>query len=147
MTEAQAIRIERHIAAPPEVVFAHLVDPDLTPKWLGVASTIEPRPGGDFSLLSPNGMTATGAVREIVTDAKVSFTWGWEGHPGVPPGSTLVEIELFPDGEGTRIVLTHRALAAGKQDLHRRGWTHYLDRLEVSAAGGDPGPDRGVGNA
>jgi hypothetical protein len=24
---------------------------------------------------------------------------------------------------------------------HRGGWDHYLDRLTVRAAGGDPGPD------
>jgi hypothetical protein len=25
--------------------------------------------------------------------------------------------------------------------MHRDGWNHYLDRLAVRAAGGDPGPD------
>jgi hypothetical protein len=25
--------------------------------------------------------------------------------------------------------------------MHRDGWNHYLDRLAVPAAGGDPGPD------
>ena len=24
---------------------------------------------------------------------------------------------------------------------HEQGWTHYLGRLAVAAAGGDPGPD------
>jgi uncharacterized protein YndB with AHSA1/START domain len=84
-------------------------------------------------------------VVEVVDGAKVSFTWGWDGHTGVPPGSTLVEIELYPDGDGTRIVLTHSAIAAEEQDLHRRGWTHYLGRLAGLVDGSDPGPDRGVG--
>jgi hypothetical protein len=26
-------------------------------------------------------------------------------------------------------------------DAHRDRWNHYLDRLSISAAGGDPGPD------
>jgi hypothetical protein len=25
--------------------------------------------------------------------------------------------------------------------MHRGGWEHYLDRLVVAAADGDPGPD------
>jgi hypothetical protein len=29
--------------------------------------------------------------------------------------------------------------------MHRDGWEHYLDRLAVRAAGGDPGPDGAAG--
>jgi hypothetical protein len=27
---------------------------------------------------------------------------------------------------------------------HATGWAHYLDRLAIAAAGGNPGTDRGV---
>ena len=60
----------------------------------------------------------------------------------MPPGSTTIEIDLVPDGDGTTVHFTHRDLptedAAGK---HAHGWGHYLERLATAAAGGDPGAD------
>lgn len=29
---------------------------------------------------------------------------------------------------------------------HEKGWNHYLRRLVVAAAGGDPGPDKPLGS-
>lgn len=145
MTETTQLLIEKRIAAPPSVVYPYLIDPELTPRWLGVTSLIEPQPGGRFRLESPNTMVAEGTVIEAIPDTKVSFTWGWNGHPGVPPGSTLVEIELIPDGDGTLVRLTHSKLPPGDEPIHRRGWTHYLERLDTVATGDDPGPDPGAG--
>lgn len=142
---SEPIRVERLVAAAPAAVFAHLVDAKLRAKWLGLASTLESRAGGSFEMLSPNGMTAMGEVVEVVADRKVSFTWGWQGHPGVPPGSTLVEIELIPDGDQTRVRLTHSELAVDEQPLHLTGWSHYLQRLAVVVSGGDAGLDPGAG--
>lgn len=144
MTHPAPIRIERRIGAPPSVVYPYLVDPDLTPRWLGVTSTVEAVPGGRFSLESPNAMVAQGTVVEAIRDQKVSFTWGWQDHPSVPPGSTLVEIELIPDGDGTLVRLTHSQLGPDEQPIHYRGWMHYLERLATVSAGKDPGPDPGA---
>lgn len=143
MTEP--IRVERRIAAPPDAVFEYLVDPALIPVWFGQSCTLVPEVGGEFTMASPNGMTASGTVVEVTAATKVSFTWGWNGHPGVPPGSTLVEIELIPDGDGTLVRLSHSELAAGEMPIHRAGWVHYLGRLDTAATGGDPGPDPGAG--
>ena len=142
MTEP--ILVEKRIAAAPAAVYDYLVDPALVPTWFGQSCTLEAEPGGRFEMLSPNGMTASGAVVEVVNGSKLSFTWGWSGHPGVPPGSTLVEIELFPDGDGTLVRLTHSELAPDEQPIHRTGWVHYMARLEVAATGSDPGPDPGA---
>ena len=138
------VRIERHIAAPPASVYRYLVDPELLAVWFGIECTLETRPGGSFEMLSPNGMTASGEVIDVMTDTKISFTWGWRGHPAVPPGSSLVEIELIPDGAGTLVRLTHSGLELDEQPLHRLGWEHYLRRLMTGATGGDPGPDTGA---
>lgn len=139
------IQVERRIAAPPSSVYKYLVDPVLRARWLGIACTLEDRSGGVFEMLSPNGMTAAGEVVDVWDNAKISFTWGWQGHPAVPPGSTLVEIELIPDGDGTLVRLTHSGLEPGEQPLHRQGWEHYVTRLATAASGSDPGPDTGAG--
>ncbi|HVP18514.1 MAG TPA: SRPBCC domain-containing protein, partial [Spirochaetia bacterium] len=61
----------------------------------------------------------------------------------VPAGSTIVEIDLIPQGEGTLLRLTHRNLPpdADVRSTHDYGWSHHFGRLKIAAEGGDPGPD------
>lgn len=40
-----------------------------------------------------------------------------------------------------RVRLVHRGLPDDAVSDHGGGWAHYLDRLAVRAAGGDPGPE------
>ena len=62
----------------------------------------------------------------------------------VPPGSSLIEIDLIERNGGTLLRFTHTGLPNAEQVAsHGIGWAHYLARLAVAAAGGDPGPDRG----
>lgn len=140
-----SIQVERRIAAPPPSVYRYLSDPEKLSLWFGASVTLEGVAGGEFEMLSPNGMTASGQVVEVIDNQKIAFTWGWNGHPGVPPGSSLVEIELIPDGDGTLVRLTHSGLAEQEHPLHRTGWDHYMSRLVVAASGDDPGPDPGAG--
>ncbi len=74
--------------------------------------------------------------------SRIVYTFGWEGdgHP-IPPGSTTVEITLTPDGDETIVRVAHRGLPAEARGDHDGGWAHYLARLVIAAAGGDPGPD------
>jgi hypothetical protein len=62
------------------------------------------------------------------------------GNP-VPPGSSTVEVELLAEEDGTLVRLTHRDLPAETRAVHQEGWNHYVERLGVVSAGGDPGPD------
>jgi uncharacterized protein YndB with AHSA1/START domain len=84
---------------------------------------------------------ASGRVVEVVENERIVFTWGWEQGPPVPPGSTTVAIELLPDGDGTRIRLTHSALPPDEIEIHRYGWEHYLSRLAAVSEDRDPGPN------
>jgi uncharacterized protein YndB with AHSA1/START domain len=100
-------------------------------------------PGGRFRMTMGNGMRAKGRFLELVPDERVVFTWGWLGNEQLPPGSSTVEIELVPDGEGTLVRLTHRGLPAEEMQIHEAGWRHYLPRLALVAEGGDAGVDPG----
>ncbi len=61
---------------------------------------------------------------------------------GAVPGSGTVEIaRLIPDGAATIVRLTHRDLPSTDRGSHADGWGHFLPRLAVAAAGGDPGSD------
>ncbi|HEX2029122.1 MAG TPA: SRPBCC domain-containing protein [Nitriliruptorales bacterium] len=146
MTDPPVVRVERHVHAPPSAVFAYLTASDGWARWQGDEASIHPTPGGIFRILMGTGETARGQFVEVVPDHKVVFTLGWLDRPGIPPGSTVVEIELLPEADGTLIRLTHRQLPPDESAMHRAGWQHYLERLATVASGRDPGPDHGVTN-
>lgn len=136
------LEVQRRIRARPETVFSFLTDPGRFTRWMGVDAELDPRPGGIYRVVVPQGRVARGEFVEVEAPVRVVFTWGWEGDPGVPPGSTRVEITLEPDGDGTLVRLAHRGLPGPEAvGLHRLGWDRYLDRLVVAGTGGDPGPD------
>ncbi len=137
--------VEQRIDAPPSTVYAYLTDADRWSRWQGVSAVLDARVGGLFSMLMGNGMNARGEFVELVPERRVVFTWGWVDQPGIPPGSTIVEIDLIPEGSATVLVLTHRHVPDDEVASQSLGWTHYLPRLAGAAAGRDPGEDPGPG--
>ena len=145
MSEAGEIVIERRVNAPPSAVYAYLTNSERWAEWQGEEATVDARRGGLFRMRMATGQTARGQFLELVPDTRVVFTWGWVDVPGIPPGSTTVEIDLVADGDATLVRLTHRGVPPDGHDAHRVGWQHYLPRLALRAEGGDPGPDPGPG--
>lgn len=130
------------IDASPETIWPFLVEPERHVEWLGTVVDIDPRPGGHYRVLVNGQHPSVGEYVEVVPLERVVFTFGWaeEGHP-IPPGSTLIEISLHPEGTKTTVRLTHSGLPEDAISDHSNGWDGYLDRLAVRATGGDPGPD------
>ena len=134
------------IEAEPETVFGFFTDPEKMVRWFGVSATLDPRPGGVFRVHSVLDSTIEGKYVEVAPYSRVVFTWGYERLPGfdqtpLPPGGSTVEVELIPEGDATRVRLTHLGPSAFAV-FHRSGWANYLDRLIDAAADRDPGPDR-----
>ena len=151
MDELLIVRRETHIAAPCATVFAFLTDPEKILSWMGAEATTEPHPGGLYLVTGiggNDGRKARGAFREVVPVHRLAYSFGWEGIEAVPPGSSLVEIDLIEQEGGTLLRMTHSGLPDAQQcTSHAQGWAHYLGRLTKAAAGGDPGPDRGPAGA
>ncbi len=141
--EPETIRVERRIAAPPSAVFRYLTESDLWARWQGEVAELDPRPGGRFRVLMAEGQVVEGAYLAVEPNARVVITWGWDGHPRMPAGTTTVEFELIEDGAETIVRLTHRGIPPEDLSLHRQGWDVFLARLATAAAGGDPGPNPG----
>jgi uncharacterized protein YndB with AHSA1/START domain len=144
VTDKAPLLKEIYINASPDLVFSFLREHDKFLRWMGRTLDIDPRPGGIFRL-DPNGKDIIcGEFLEVDPPRRIVFTWGFEsGDMDVPPGSTVVEIELTPKGEGTILRLTHRDLPrdGGVRPRHQSGWTRHLGRLQIVAEGGDPGAD------
>ena len=142
MPEALVVRREVQIAAPPSTVFALLTDPDRILLWMGTEAEMEPQPGGIYRLNLHDRAKARGRFTEVVPVHRLAYTFGWEGNDNVPPESTQIEIDLLDKDGGTLLRLAHSGLPNQTEcDNHERGWAHYVGRLAIVAAGGDPGPD------
>jgi uncharacterized protein YndB with AHSA1/START domain len=141
-TESIAIERELVIAASPETVWELLVDPAKAGAWMGKQSWSEPHVGGAYRVEVIPGHIASGEYLEVDAPRRLVHTWGWEGENAVSPGSTRIEYELTPEGEGTRLRFVHSGLPTEESKAsHTHGWDHYFERLETVAAGGDAGPD------
>ncbi|MGA2292038.1 SRPBCC family protein [Bradyrhizobium sp.] len=144
MTEPLVVRRETQIAAAPATVFAFLTDPEKILRWIGTEATMEAHPGGLYLINGIGARAARGAFREVVPVHRLAYSFGWEGDEAVPPGSSLIEIDLIDKDGGTLLCITQTGLPDAAQcALHAQGWEHYFGRLAVAAAGGDPGPDSG----
>jgi uncharacterized protein YndB with AHSA1/START domain len=143
-TETTSVERELTIAASPETVWELLVDPDQAVRWMGQVATFDARPGGGYRVEVIPGHTASGEFVEVDPPRRLVHTWGWEtgSEDSVQPGSTTVEYELIPSGDGTLLRFTHRDLPnAEAAASHAHGWDHYLERLVLAASGRDPGAD------
>jgi uncharacterized protein YndB with AHSA1/START domain len=142
---AAVVEGEIRIAARPETVFDFFVDPEKMVRWKGRRAELEPRPGGVYRVEISDQAIARGEYVEIDPPKRVVFTWGWEGQEtgehAVPPGSSRVEVELTPDGEGTLVRLRHLDLPKQAREIHGQGWDLYLGRLAEAAEGRDAGQD------
>jgi uncharacterized protein YndB with AHSA1/START domain len=141
-TETTSVERTISIAASPETVWEFFVDPEKLIRWKGMNADLDPRPGGVYLCEVIPGHTARGKYVELDPPRRLVFTWGWDGQEGVPPGSSTIEVELTPEGKGTSLRFVHRDLPNTESvESHAHGWDHYLPRLEIVAAGGDPGED------
>lgn len=75
-------------------------------------------------------------VKEVEPLKKISYEWKFNGYPG----DSVVLWELFPEEEGTRIILTHSGLETFRGDLNPElaaenfttGWTSFIgDKLKA----------------
>ena len=122
--------MEQLIAASPVTVFSYLIDPSKFAQWMGVGAELDPRPGGRFRIDADGVHIALGQYREVDPPHRLVMTWGWLDDDSIPPGSTLVEITLTPEGAGTRLRLRHTGLPdEAAREIHRAGWGLYTSRL------------------
>jgi uncharacterized protein YndB with AHSA1/START domain len=144
-SEKTALKRELRIDASPETVWEFLVDPEKATRWMGQTASFDARQGGMYRVEVIPGNTASGEFVELDPPRRLVYTWGWE--PGgidksTPPGTSTIEIELEPTGDGTVLRFMHRDLPNEEAvQSHAHGWDHYLGRLVTAAGGSDPGVD------
>jgi uncharacterized protein YndB with AHSA1/START domain len=142
--EQRPFRLERevHINARRDVVFAFLCDSQRFAAWWGHGSTIDPRPGGAVHIAYPNGLTADGQVVAVEPGRHLAFTFGYDREDTpLPPGGSLVEIDLEAAPGGTLVRLTHHLPTAQSRDQHDPGWRYQLGLFAAAVSAQQCRPD------
>jgi uncharacterized protein YndB with AHSA1/START domain len=109
---------------------------------MGVQCELDAEHHGVY-LVNVNGRdVARGEFEEVTPNSRIVYSFGWEDSTmGVPPGATRVQIDLASKDRGTLLSFVHSGLPEPAIGPHTDGWMHYIGRLAIVAAGGDPGPD------
>ncbi len=127
------LRFERRLAHPLEKVWAAISIPERIGDWF-CEMNFEARPGAtiDQTFHHAGGLKATGEVLRF--EPPHLFEWLWRG--GENERDSVVTWRLEPDGDGTRIILTHRTPDAHEAKNYGHGWHVHLDGLEKALVGG-----------
>jgi uncharacterized protein YndB with AHSA1/START domain len=139
-------QIEREIliAAPLEVVWAVVTEPEHVGTWFSDSAEIDLRPGGAANLTWQEHGRFLGRVERVDPPHSISFRWARPNDVEPREGnSTLVEFTLSPEGESTRLRVVEsgfRALDASDDDKQEyldgnsEGWRKELDELREYVA-------------
>jgi uncharacterized protein YndB with AHSA1/START domain len=149
MTGQDAIVAEIEVAAPPERVFAALIDPQQLMQWWGGEGhckkrlwQIDARVGGQWRSESydPTGKVAMNGISDFTVSGEIleydpphllAYTWVANWH-SQPSRTTLVRWRLTPVGQGTRVEVTHSGLAdepVARKD-YSGGWGGVVGNLK-----------------
>ena len=131
--------VEREVVveAPPELVYRYFTENRKILLWSAVEVSFDPRPGGKIRQAITEEWIMVGETLEVDPPHRLVYSWGWEGDPVMPPGSSRVEVTFTAIPEGTRLRVVHSAIPVEQVPSHERGWDDHLPLL-VDAAGGDP---------
>lgn len=124
--------IERTYNAPAEKVWSAITDRDEMQQWYFNLAAFKPEVGFEFSFTGGSEQMTyihLCKITEVIPGSKLTYSWRYEGYEG----NSFVTFELFPEGDKTRLVLTHEGLEsfpAGNPDFaassFAAGWTMII---------------------
>lgn len=133
-----------YIAATPEQVWQALIDPEFSKQYFfGLSTEIEPRTGGRFRLLWPDGRVhITGEVVEWSPPRRLCVSWDIQNMPPFSELPTcLVAYDVEAKGEVVELTMTEshdwdipRAIMLGGEE----GWPKILSGLKSVLETGKP---------
>src|SRR5262245_12370934 len=101
--------IERVFDAPSEKVWKAITNVDEMRNWYFDLADFKPQVGFDFKFSGgppEKQYVHLCTVTHVIPKKKLSYSWSYEDYPG----NSEVTFELFPEGEKTRVKLTHEGL-------------------------------------
>jgi uncharacterized protein YndB with AHSA1/START domain len=118
--------------APAAKVWKAISDKDEMKKWYFDVSEFKPEVGFQFQFEGGKDDKVylhLCEVTEVIPQEKLSYSWRYEGYPGI----SYVTFELFPEGDKTKLKLTHENLESFSTDNPDfakenfvEGWNHII---------------------
>ncbi|HWZ04854.1 MAG TPA: SRPBCC domain-containing protein [Mucilaginibacter sp.] len=130
----EPVVVERTYNAPVKSVWEAITDLEKMQQWyFPMLEEFEPEVGFEtrFDVVTPDTVYLhIWKIKEVIPFKKISYEWKFGGYPG----DSIVSWELFPDGEGTKLILTHTGIETFRGDLHPdlavnnfvAGWTDLI---------------------
>ena len=131
---AQPFVIDRIYNAPVERVWQAITDNNKMKEWYFDIPDFKPEVGFEFTFdggSEEKTYVHLCKVIEVIEGKKLSHTWRYKDYEG----DSVVTWELFPEGDKTRLVLTHTGLETFPplKDFAREsftaGWTEIVGRM------------------
>jgi uncharacterized protein YndB with AHSA1/START domain len=127
--------IERTLNAPVQKVWEAITDKEKMKQWYFDLSDFKPEIGFEFSF---PGKGAEGQdymhlckITKVEPEKLLQYSWRYRDYAG----NSFVTFELFPDGDATRLKLTHEGLETFPQDTQDfakesfvAGWTYLIGK-------------------
>jgi len=129
---AEPIVMERTFNAPLARVWRALTDADQMREWYFDLKEFKAEVGFEFEFIvehEGNSYHHLCRVTEVIPEKKIAYTWRYKGEQG----NSLVTFELFPDGNKTRLKLTHSGIEtfprtpAYARKNFETGWKSIVD--------------------
>lgn len=138
-----AIRFERQINHPKEIIWNAITDQKEIFRWLpDYKGTFEKNKDGTIDLLNVvSGSHVTGKVLSYDLYRVFEHEWHIAPNQMLPKGEpeSVIRWEFKVDGKsGTLVVVTHTHLTKSTALTFAPGWHVYLDRLESVLANQEP---------
>jgi uncharacterized protein YndB with AHSA1/START domain len=135
-----ALRLERLIASPPEILFALWTEPAQLIRWWGpegyetAVDALDIRPGGRWRIIlrgaDGSELATSGVYRVVEPPRRLVFTWAWEDGRGARGHESEVAVDFEAAPGGTRLVLKQQHFEnAQRRDGHHAGWSASFGRL------------------
>jgi uncharacterized protein YndB with AHSA1/START domain len=129
--QQEPVVIEKTLQAPVSHVWKALTDAEAMRKWYFQMPEFKAAVGFEFSFVAENDdkkFMHLCMVTQVIPERKLSYSWRYEGYPG----NSEVTFDLFPEGDTTRLRVTHTGLETFPRDEDfaranfQAGWTHIV---------------------
>ena len=133
MPDTTPVIVEYVLNAPIEKVWPALTTKEEMHNWYFEIEAFKPEPGFQFQF---SGEGSKGEkyvhhceIQEVIPMKKISYTWRYDNVPG----NSLVSFELTPEGDQTKVTVTHTGIETFDTDSpdfskesFTKGWTHIV---------------------
>jgi uncharacterized protein YndB with AHSA1/START domain len=127
------VRVEDVYATDMADLWSAITEPQRLARWIGTVEG-DLRLRGRFDAKFTSGWQGTGVVE--ICDAPRLLRVRTQ-QPGGEP--TVMEAQLFEEGDATRLVIEERGLPLADYADHGAGWQAHVEDLEAHIDGGEPG--------